>query len=140
MALNAKDIQDKADAIVAPLVDSISAFQDGWIKSKKGYWQGILTPQSRPKDGADTVPDKDLKPLNDDEAAAWKDVMIDLPATLPCSIEVFTHDGPKGKAYTVLAHIIFDIQMFSKSFGFGSESIPSSSWKEQSPQDLVKGK
>lgn len=132
----AKDIQDKADAIAQPMIDSIVVFQADWVKSHKGYWQGIRTPQITPKDGADTVPDKNVMPVADDEAAAWAQVAVDVPATLPCSVEVFTHDGPKGKGFSVITHIEFGTQKFSKAMGFGSESMLSSGWVEVLP-DLI---
>ncbi len=128
MALTAKDIQDKADAIVGPLIVSIQAVQDVWITTHKGYWQGILTPTAIPVDGVDTVPDNTVKPVNDSEATAWKDLGITVPVTLPCSLAVDTHDGPSGKGYSIRSYVIFGTETFVKVTPFGKEAPVASGW------------
>jgi hypothetical protein len=115
-----KEIQDKADAAVDPLIADIIAKQDEYIKGKERYWQGIKTPTITPKDGADVVPDKDVKPQG--QAESWADFKVAMPATLPGSIEVHTHDGPQGKGFTVYATVGVGKQTFKKAVGRGAHS------------------
>lgn len=135
--MTAKDIQDKADAIVGPLISDLQTFQDNWVKTHKGYWQGIKTPTTIPQDGTDTVPDLNVKPVQDDEATAWKDIGVTIPSTLPCSIEVHTHDGPLGKGWSAIIRIMFEAQTFLKVQGFGKESLATTPWVEVN-SDLFK--
>ena len=127
--MTAKEVQAKADAAVQPLVASIVAFQETWVLTHKGYWQGLRTPTATPKNGADTPPEKNVKPVADAEAKAWAEVAVTMPITLPCSVEVFTHDGPVGKGFSVIAHVEVGAQKFRKAVGFGRHA-EDSEWVE----------
>lgn len=129
-----KGITDKADTIIAPIVDSIVAFQSDWMKTHKVPWQGIRTPATVPDDGADEVPDKNLKPSGKEEDnIAWKDVQIVLPPTMSCSLEVITHQGPKGVGYTIVASVTQGQKTFVKYLGFGEENLSITGWFERPP-------
>lgn len=135
MAVTAKDIQDKADGVILPFINLISAFQDNWIKTHKGYWQGIKTPSAVPQDGLDTQVNTAVKPVGDpNEKKAWAEVSIAIPEKLPCSVEIFVHEGPQGKGYTVKSYITFGSQTFVKNTGFGAGST-TSNWKVNIPRN-----
>lgn len=143
--VSAKEIQDKADSIAQPVIDSIVAIQKDWVKTHKGFWQGLKTPTVVPPDGKDTPPEKNVKPVavtqaNVDAPASWDDAKIALPTDLPCSVEVHVHDGPEGKGFTIYTHIAVGAQTFTKATGFGPHSNTSAGWTEVIPEKVdVKG-
>ena len=125
-----KEIQDKADAEMTAIIADNKSIQENWILTHRGYWQGIRTPQAIPVEGVDTTPDKNVKPVSGDEAASWNEAGVPLPTTLSCSVEIFTHEGPKGKGFSVISWIKAEGKIFRRVTGFGDEFMPTTAWQE----------
>jgi len=128
MALKPESLIKLNDALVLA-EGSIATFQANYLAVNKRYWQGLLTPPVASKEAADKEIEVDRKPT--DQVEDWFAV---LASTLqPCALEVHTHDGPKGKGYTLYAHSIAeDDSQWVKAIGIGEHST-TNDWTERKP-------
>ena len=116
----------KLDANLDSIIADLAVFQDAYISSHKGYWQGIYTPRTPLKEGLDKEIELNLKPT--DQAEDWTGI---LKSTLqPCAIEVHVHDGPLSKGYTIyISTIAEDGSLWIKAFGVKAHS-DTFDWRE----------
>ena len=108
----------KVNTALATLAAKVQTKQTAFLASKGRYWQGILTPATIPVDGKDTAPDLKLRPT--DQQEDW--TTLGLPATIPVSIEVHTHNGPQGHGYTICVHATASGKRYVRAHGVGAHS------------------
>ena len=108
----------KVNTALANLAAKVQAKQDAYFLAHGRYWQGILTPAVIPVDGTDTKPNLKLKPT--DQVEDW--TTLGLPATIPVSVEVHTHNGPQGHGYTAYVHAVVSGVHYVRAQGVGAHS------------------
>jgi hypothetical protein len=116
-----KIIHNVVDVKLSELIPAIQNYQTNYLTANNRYWQGILTPQTLPQDGGEIAPNLALKPT--DQTEDWAAADLGLPATLPMSIEIHTHNGPLGKGYSVIVNVFVLGNRFQSAQGFGFHSF-----------------
>jgi len=96
------------------------------------YWQGIVTPTTRPDNGATVPADYTKRPT--DHADTWAmrfSGAYVLPNSLPCQISVDVYDGPLGKGWTVSVYFTKDATLYWKTWNYGPETGRQHDWKSK---------
>lgn len=114
-------IRDVVDVRLASFIASIDSHQVAYLVANGKYWQGILTPPVVPRDGGELTTDLSVHPT--DQLDDWTAADLSIPANLPMSVEVFTHDGPLGKGYTTILTVTVMGNSWKRAVGFGPESF-----------------
>ena len=107
----------------------IIAKQEAYLASHGTYWQGILTPNSPPDDGATVAADWTKKPT--DQARRWADVFKDadaLPDNIPAQIRVDVYDGPLGKGWTITLAGTKNGNRYWRTWNVGPETSRAQDW------------
>lgn len=108
----------------------IVAKQEAYAANHNGrYWQGIITPNIPPDDGASVPADWTKKPT--DQATRWIDVFKDadaLPDNIPCQISVDVYDGPVGMGWTVTLRGTKSGNLYEKAWNVGPETWRAHDW------------
>lgn len=111
----------------------IVARQEAYAAAHNGrYWQGIITHNTPPDDGASTPADYTRKPT--DQAERWSDIFTGanaLPANIPCQIRVDVYDGPLGKGWTVTLSGTKGGNYYWKTWNVGPETWRQHDWQSR---------
>ena len=116
----------KVNNAFADLVGRVQSCQATYFITNSRYWQGLLTPVSVPTDGADTAPVLTRHPS--DQADDWT-IVGSLLSTWPVNVEVFVHDGPNGKGYSVWVRAFkTNDGLYCRVDGFNVGSVYTRNW------------
>lgn len=96
-------LQKACDSFLSDLFAQLQTAQAAYYQPGGRYWQGLATPTPVPTKTARRAPDLTRKAGGHE--AAWGDLGLTLPDTLPCAVEVHEYDGPDGAGWLLIGTV-----------------------------------
>lgn len=95
-------LQTKCDGQLDALWPQLQADEQSWYETHGRYWQGLITHQQIPENGADVLPDVgDLTPT--DQPAPWPPGYLQNPIAIALVVDMY--EGPLGQGYVLTATV-----------------------------------
>lgn len=130
----AQEIKTTVENRLRNLLQTLHQKQAVYHAMNGRYWQGLLTHDEIPVDGAATAANMSRKPTDQEES--WTDFGITLPANLEAAIQVDTYSSPAGDGYTVVVYIKLGANVWTRTANVGPERWRSKGWEKLEPNGV----
>jgi len=105
--------------------------EDDYRALRGRHWQGIVTPNTLPDNGASVTADWTKRPTDQPESwADWFTGANALASSIPCQVRIDVYDGPKGKGWTMTVRFTKDGRTYARTWNTGPETWRDRDWAD----------
>jgi len=118
------DAKKKVEDLMVDVLTQMRDRQHIHRAMKGKHWQGARTHKTTPKEqGAAPNPSAKIEGQE-----SWAEFGVNLPQSLPASLQVDVYDGPLGSGYTVTADVVIEGKTWRRVANVGPESYRTMDW------------